>query len=84
MWMSDQAVITMERAIEAKFTQHPKLRDKLMETVGSALVECNRYDATWGIGLPIGHPDVTDPLNWKGKNLLGVCLSKVRDTKIVK
>jgi ribA/ribD-fused uncharacterized protein len=44
------------------------------------LVEASPYDLIWGVGLGEHHPDVTDKSKWRGLNLLGQALMKVRDT----
>lgn len=61
-----------------KFSQNPKLLKALMETGDKVLVEASPYDRIWGIGLNISHPNITDQSYWKGTNLLGECLMKVR------
>lgn len=38
-------------------------------------VEANPYDTLWGVGLSENDPDILDPNNWKGKNLLGWCFT---------
>ena len=35
-------------------------------------------DTVWGIGLEADHPDATNPAKWKGQNLLGKILMRVR------
>jgi len=37
------------------------------------------YDTIWGVGLGEHHPDITDKSKWRGQNLLGKALMKVRD-----
>lgn len=37
------------------------------------------YDVIWGIGLHWNDDDCLDENNWKGKNLLGKALMKVRE-----
>jgi len=34
----------------------------------------------WGIGISVDSPDANNPAAWKGKNLLGKVLMKVRQT----
>lgn len=62
----------------AKFEQNPELKSKLLETGNRDLVEASPYDRIWGIGMGANAPGVDDPKNWKGKNLLGICLVTVR------
>lgn len=62
-----------------KFSQNPGLRDYLLSTGDSVLVEASPYDPIWGIGMKQGDAGIEDPSNWKGKNLLGFALMEVRD-----
>ena len=62
----------------AKFTQNPKLKQKLMETEGTLLVEASPYDRIWGIGMAEDEPGVEDKNNWKGTNWLGEVLTQLR------
>lgn len=63
----------------AKFSQNQTLRDYLLSTKDSILVEASPYDKIWGIGLPETADDIENPLTWQGENLLGFALMKVRD-----
>lgn len=63
-----------------KFAQHPGLRALLLATAPTELVEASPYDVIWGVGLGEHHPDITDKSKWRGQNLLGKALMKVRDT----
>lgn len=69
----------IRRANMAKFTQNSQLGDYLTSTQGKYLVEADPDDADLGIGMPKDHPDIMHPDKWRGKNLLGFTLSKVRD-----
>ncbi|MGN6746782.1 NADAR domain-containing protein, partial [Neisseria sp. P0024.S002] len=42
-------------------------------------VEASPVDAIWGIGLAQDDPRAQNPLQWRGLNLLGFALMKVRD-----
>ena len=64
---------------KAKFRQNSKLAGFLDGTRGSVLVEASPVDPVWGIGLSAENPDASDPRKWKGENLLGFILMKVRD-----
>lgn len=63
----------------AKFAQNPVLRDALLATGNTVLVEASPYDRIWGVGLAEHDPRVLDPRQWKGQNLLGVALIEVRE-----
>ncbi len=62
----------------AKFGQNPPLREHLFGSDDAILVEAAPRDTTWGIGLGRENPAVHDPLRWRGRNLLGFALVKVR------
>ena len=63
----------------AKFQQNGELRDFLVGTGAAVLVEASRGDQVWGIGLAQQEADAKNPQRWKGENLLGFCLMRVRD-----
>lgn len=62
-----------------KFNQIPKLRQALLDTGTTTIVEASPYDCIWGIGLEESHPDAQDESKWRGQNLLGKVLMRVRD-----
>lgn len=66
-------------ASRCKFTQELSLRDALMATKGTLLVEAAPHDTRWGIGLSATDPRATVRTQWRGTNLLGYILSEVRD-----
>ena len=62
-------VLYMRRIVEAKFSQHPDLMEKLLATQPGEIIEGNNWgDTFWG-QCPIG----------KGKNELGKILMSIRD-----
>ena len=62
-----------------KFSQNRNLREFLLSTGDSVLVEASPYDAIWGIRLAASSPEAQDPMKWRGQNLLGFALMEVRD-----
>ncbi len=63
----------------AKFTQHPALAQKLLQTGDRILAEASPLDTNYGIGLKADDPDASCPEKWPGKNLLGKILMDIRD-----
>ncbi len=62
-----------------KFYPQKPLRDYLLGTQNSILVEASPYDKIWGVGLSENDNDINNPACWKGQNLLGFALMEVRD-----
>ena len=61
-------VSVMREALEAKFTQYDELKELLLKTENSKLVEHTVNDSYWGDGG-----------NGSGKNMLGQLLMKIRE-----
>lgn len=59
-----------------KFTQNPRLAKKLEATGTRTIAEAAPKDFIWGIGISFKHATQGKP--WKGMNLLGKVLMKVR------
>lgn len=68
----------------AKFTQNADLKEVLLTTSGTTLVEASPVDNIWGIGLAEDDPRALDRASWLGTNWLGEVLTKVRDDIIAK
>lgn len=71
--------LIMETVLYAKFEQNPELKEKLLQTGNKILVEASAKDTIWGIGLSLSDKDIFEKDKWKGQNLLGKCLMKVRE-----
>lgn len=67
----------------AKFSQNPLLRDALLATGETVLVEASPYDRIWGVGLSEHDPRILDSRQWKGLNLLGLALTEARGRLVV-
>lgn len=61
-----------------KFLDNDNLRDFLLSTGDTILVEASPYDTVWGIGMKEDDPRAKHPRQWKGENLLGFALMDVR------
>ncbi len=62
-----------------KFSQNEDLKEFLLNTNDRVLVEASPVDRVWGNGLPSDHEHADNPKHWRGENLLGFALMKVRD-----
>lgn len=78
IWEQQREQVVYEGNL-AKFDQNPHLRHALFETGDTQLVEASPVDCIWGIGLTADHPDACHPDKWRGQNLLGKILTRVRD-----
>ncbi len=68
----------MYAAVKAKFESDRVLSRQLMETDTKTLVEASPVDIIWGVGIHEKDDSILDENNWKGQNLLGKVLMKVR------
>jgi ribA/ribD-fused uncharacterized protein len=78
LWDSKKSEIVVE-GNKAKFSQNPDLKEFLLSTEDSILVEASPYDKIWGIGLDRETAQKGGVKQWQGENLLGCALMKVRD-----
>lgn len=62
-----------------KFSQNKELKEILLSTKNTILVEVSPEDKIWGIGLDINDSRILNEKEWCGLNLLGKVLMKVRD-----
>ena len=61
-----------------QFSQNAKLKEALLATAGTSLVEASPRDRIWGIGLGAKNPKAVDRQKWRGSNWLGEILTQVR------
>lgn len=61
-----------------KFSQNGDFRALLLSTEDRILVEVNPKDQIWGIGLSEKDSRIHDETQWRGLNLLGKALMRVR------
>ena len=59
--------------------ENEDLKQYLLSTGSSFLVEASPYDKIWGIGLYPSQAAKGSVEDWKGQNLLGAALMEVRD-----
>ena len=78
VWARNREAI-VHRALKAKFGQNDELKKQLLETGGTLLAEASPRDRIWGIGMGASNQLALDKSSWKGLNLLGTILTKVRE-----
>lgn len=83
LWHGVKQILLYEGLI-AKFENNRGLKDKLIATSGSILVATLNFDSELGNGNSIHNADMqrldeTTKISWRGQNLLGYTLMKVRD-----
>lgn len=62
-----------------KFNQNYGLKEMLMETGHTKMVEASKYDSIWGIGLSASDARKTPPKDWPGLNLLGDIMNELKE-----
>lgn len=75
----DNCMAIVRRGNIAKFSQSEELKQFLLSTEDTILVEAAPRDTEWGIGLDKYSQDAKNPNLWRGKNKLGFVLMDVRD-----
>ena len=78
VWERERLRIMTEVLME-KF-KIPALRQFLLATEESTIVECSPTDKIWGIGIKLGNLECFQREKWQGLNLLGEALMAVRAT----
>ena len=68
----------LQKGLLEKFKQNPLLLSELLATGESVIVEANRFDSKYGIGLSLTDTDVWRPEKWRGDNRMGQALMDVR------
>lgn len=76
---ADGAMKIVEDGLFYKFISNHGIKNFLLDTEESLIVEASPFDRIWGIGMGSGERGVDDPFNWKGQNVLGFALMNVRD-----
>lgn len=62
----------------AKFSE-PTMKLMLLGTGDKEIAEASPYDSIWGIGLSENDPRALDKSQWRGTNLLGEAIMRVRN-----
>lgn len=72
--------------LDEKFSQNRDLLRLLLrpEFDGLKFAEANPDDVVWSTGLSADDPNICDESKWRGRNLLGAALGKVREWHTVK
>ena len=78
VWIEERETVVYNGSY-AKFTQNPKLLRKLQATAPALIAESSPVDNIWGIGMHKDNPEINNPKNWQGQNLLGKILTQLRD-----
>lgn len=73
----DAKVDIVVRGNYLKFTQDFYLTRYFLDTAPAILVS-GSLDPIWGVGMPASDVRISNPLKWGGANLLGKCLTYVR------
>lgn len=79
LWEGSRQIIAV-KGLMAKFSQNDDLRQKLLSTGDSWLVECAGSDHIWACGIRPNDDRRRDTSNWTGTNILGFALMAVRDS----
>lgn len=77
VWLEHRFDIVVQGNL-LKFSE-PSLKEFLLNTGDRIIVEASPRDRIWGVGMSQNNELITDPENWKGLNLLGFALMKVRE-----
>lgn len=69
----------MQKAVRAKFTQHPEIRAKLLETGNRPIGFADARDIYWSIGTSRDTEKAKKKSKWRGQNKLGLIIEELRD-----
>lgn len=78
VWNGLRQIIIYD-GLQQKFFQNEKLKKQLLDTGNAILAECAVQDRIWGIGCSMKDERRFNMDEWRGQNLLGFTLMKVRD-----
>ncbi|KAJ3408489.1 hypothetical protein HDV05_004966 [Chytridiales sp. JEL 0842] len=78
VWTARREDVTYVGLLE-KYRQNDNLKQDILNTGLRELVEASKSDKVWGVGLHEDDPKIEDRANWKGLNILGKILMRVRE-----
>lgn len=78
LWAGSRQMIAA-KGLMAKFSQNEDLKQQLLSTGDSWLVECAGSDKVWACGVRLNDDRRRDIANWTGTNILGFALMQVRE-----
>jgi len=78
LWDAHLEAVAFE-VVRQKFASSRQLRDLLFTTGDHVIAEATRNDSIWGIGINVDDPRVQDQRQWRGRNVLGFALMRVRE-----
>ena len=78
LWAGSRQMIAA-KGLMAKFSQNDDLKQQLLSTGDSWLVECAGSDKVWACGIRLKDDSRRDIANWTGTNILGFALMQVRE-----
>lgn len=67
------------RCVRNKFAQNAELKKHLLATETRELIYASPTDQVYGVGLAVEDQSILLRKNWKGTNLLGKVLMRVRN-----
>ena len=70
----------LHQGLTEKFKQNPRLAEVLLATGDTIIVEANRHDKVYGVGLGLNDPSIGRRDRWNGENLMGKRLMVVRNS----
>lgn len=76
----ERCIEIMKIGLKCKFDQNPRLKNLLLETGTTMLIEANPGDKFWGCGLSIQNPRIwkKNPYAGQAQNHMGLLLSELR------
>ncbi len=77
VWAGQRQLVAV-RGLLVKFNQNEDLKQKLLDTGDSYLVECAHSDTIWACGVRLNEDERFDAGKWRGQNILGFALMEVR------